>query len=376
MKTAKIISLVLLAGLTFSILLTSCELTPEIKSEKKDILPESFGVDIPSSISNSDAANGRLTNTRVAQDLKGNDIYINLNTFIAVGEGAAKLVEAFINAIRIHHIDQIMTLTFVGEDDNRTKNLIVSSEVSFEGKTWDYQLTVTDAASESATDGGKALQIFWNKSDLVKGIAIIKPYNCDRIKNANAKDAVFRVDYTQGGATGYDEEMEVFISGFPLGNPLENPYAINTLHMFVGKKGDAVDVFGNSNHPNAILFSGQKGFNWAFVASGSDSKDIAAAEVGLPPCTLDNDDRDTLLKQYSIKNVFTTEIQTAWPGIDPSAVASYLTNTAAPGYFNKTQGFISGGVSPGSDWDIFATRLNTLSPYNPKKTNDLVINFK
>lgn len=375
MKTAKISSFVLVAGMAFSIFLTSCEMNPEVKSEE-DILPESFRVEIPSSIANSGGANGRMTNGRTTADLKGNDVYINLNTFIAVGDAAAKLTEDFIHAIRQYHIDRITTMTFVGEDDNRTKNLVVTSETTFEGQTWDYQLTITDAASEGATDGGKALQIFWNKSTQVKGIAIIKPYNCDRNKNENAKDAVFRIDYTEGENSAYDATMEVMISGFPLGNPLENPYAMNTLHMFVGKSGDVVDIYGNSNHPNALFFSGQKGFNWAFVASGSDSKNIAVAEVGLPPCTLNSDDRNTLLKQYSIKSVFTTEIQTAWPQIDPAALESYLTNTSAPGYFDKPQGFLAGGVSPGNDWDILAARLNALSPYNPKKTNDLVISFK
>jgi hypothetical protein len=375
MKTAKIISFALLIGFAFSILLTSCEMTPEVKSQE-DILPKSFSVDIPASISNSEHANGRIANGRTAEDLKGNDIYQNLGLFIAVGEEASKLAEGIINGIRKFNIDRIMSMTFIGEDDNRTKNLVVSSQVSFDGTIWDYALTVTDADSEGNADGGKALQVFWNKSVLTKGVAIIKPYNCDRIKNATANDAVFRIDYTEGGDSGYDAEMEVFISGFPIPNPLENPFALNTLHMFAGKKGDIVDVYGNSNHPNAILFAGEAGFNWAFVASGSDPKNIAVAEVGLPPSSLDSDSRTVLLKDYSIKNVFTTGITTAWPGIDPAAVATYLTNTAAPGYFNEAQGFLSGGVSPGSEWNELAARLENLTPYNPKETSDLIVTFK
>jgi hypothetical protein len=150
---------------------------------------------------------------------------------------------------------------------------------------------------------------------------------------------------------------------------------MNTQIIFVVKKGDMVDVYGNSNHPNAIFFSGTKGFDWAFVASSSDSKNIAVSEVGLPPNTLDSHDHQVLLKEYSIKNVFTTEITTVWPGIDQSILNAYLANTAAPGYFNSN-GFISGAVSPGNDWDVLATRLDNLTPYNPSETNSLSLEFK
>ena len=196
------------------------------------------------------------------------------------------------------------------------------------------------------------------------------------MKNANAKDAIFRIDYTEGGELGYDAQMEVLIAGLPLESPLSNPFSISSLHMFAGKKGDVVDVYGNSNHPNAVFFSGDTGFNWAFVASGSDPGNIGVAEVGLPPSTLDNADHTVLLKDYSIKNVFTSKINATWPGLDPNLVAAYLANTAAPGYFSSKKGFLSGGVSPGAEWDALAARLDALSPYNPLQTSNLVVTFK
>lgn len=376
MKTLKFISSLFAVGLVFSLVLTSCENNESIQPQQ-DLLPQSFSVDIPASLSNKNSiANGRISGRIKEDTLQGNDIYLHLNTFIAVGEGASKIVEEFIDGIRKYKIDRIQSLTFTSDDDNRTKNLIVLSDVTFEDQAWDYQLTVTDANSEGEADGGKGLQIFWNKNKLVKGIAIIKPYNCDRIQNANAKDAVFRIDYTEGGALGYDAQMEVTIAGLPLENPLENPYSVSTLKMFAGKKGDVVDVYGNTNHPNAILFSGNAGFNWAFVASGNDVKNIGVAEVGLPPSMLDKSDRQTLLKEYSIKNVFTKEITAVWPGIDQNLLAAYLTNTSAPGYFDSKKGFIAGGASPGADWDVLTGRLNSLSPYNPKNTSELVVTFK
>ena len=376
MKTAKISSLGLIVGLAFSLLFSSCENNPNV-TPQEDILPKSFRVDIPSSISNTNlAGGGRLAGRTKGDSLRGNDIYQNLGTFIAVGEEASKIVEAFIEGIRKHKIDRVLSLTYIGDDDNRTKNLVVVSKATFEGRTWDYQLTVTDADSETQPDGGKALQIFWNNTSPVAGIAIIKPYNSDRLENANAKDAVFKIDYNEGGDLGYDAQMEVLISGLPLANPLTDPYSISTLRMFAGKKGDVVDVYGNSNHPNALLFSGPVGFNWAFVASGNETKDAGVAEVGLPPSKLNSSDRKVLLKDYSIKTVFTNGINAAWPGLDPSLLATYLSSTAAPGYFSKKKGFISGGVSPGAEWDVLAARLNALSPYNPKQISELVVGFK
>ena len=375
MKTVKTISFVLIVGLAFSMFFSSCESNPDV-TPQEDILPTSFSVDIPSSISNKNLTGGRIGGRIKDDSLRGNDIYENLGTFIAVGEESAKLVEAFIEGIRKYKIDRVVSLTYVGEDDNRTKNLVVVSNSSFEGKTWGYQLTVTDADSEDQADGGKALQIFWNKSTTVEGIAIIKPFNCDRTENANSKDAVFRIDYTEASDLGYDAQMEVLISGLPVENPLSDPYSISTLRMFAGKKGDIVDVYGNSNHPNAILFSGTVGFNWAFVASGNEVKDAGVAEVGLPPSKLNSSDRKVLLKDYSIKTVFTNEIKAVWPGIDPVLLNSYLSETSAPGYFSKAKGFLSGGVSPGAEWDILKARLEALSPYNPKQVSELLVGFK
>lgn len=375
MKTLKLVSFVLMAGMAFSIFLSSCESNPEV-TPQQDILPQSLTVEIPAALSYNDASDGRLGRLgRIREDsLRGNHIYLHLGTFIAVGKGASKIVEGIIFGLRKYHIDRVMSMSYRGEDDNRTKNLIVESNVSFESKVWDYQLTITDADSEGNDDGGKALQIFWNKSAPIMGIAIIKPFNCDRQKNADAKDAMFRINYTELSDLGYDAQMEVLISGLPLESPLDNPYSMSTLSMFAGKKGDVVDVFGNSNHPNAILFSGNAGFNWAFVASGNDTKHIGVAEVGLPPSELDSDNREVLLKDYSVKNVFTSEITTVWPGIDQQLLALYLKNTAAPGYFDN-DGFISGGVSPGSEWNSLTDRLEDLTPYSPKSVSMLNVSF-
>ena len=372
MKKVKVISTLLVGIVVLAVMFSACKSNDAVDPQK-DLLPQSFSVDIPNSISNNSGVpfGGRVAGS---DTLNGNEVYKNLNTFIAVGETASKIVEGFINGIRKYNITKVISLTYTSDDDSRVKNLVVVNNVDFEGINWNYQLTISDANAATQADGGKALQIFWN-TEVVKGIAIIKPYNCDRKKNINSPDALFRIDYSEAASSTYEKQMEVTISGLTLPSPLTDPYAINSLHMFAGKKGDVVDVRGNSNHPNATFFAATKGFNYAFVASGNQVADIGVAEVGLPASNLNSKDRKVLLKDNSVTNVFTKAVNEVFPGIDPKLVAAYLKNTAAPGYFNK-KGFMVGGTSPGADWNTLAARLDAMAPYSPLETSNLIVKFK
>ena len=368
MKKNYFILIGLILGLFF--FFSSCEKDEDIPKQDESILPASFMVDIPNAISQSQSTQKSAT----VDTLRGNQIYKHLTTFIHVGEGAAEVVEDIMTAIAVHKINKPMSFSYESNDDHRVKNLEVVANSSFDGSTWEFQLTITDADSEQNADGGKAIQIFWNRNP-VDGIAILKPYNIDREHDGDAGDAMFRIDYSETGDRGYDAHMLVWIAGLPLDNALDNPYSMSTLKMFAGKKGDIIDVYGNSDHPNAIFFAGNSGFNWAFVASGMKDLDIGVAEVGLPPSNLDEPSRSVLLEYYSIKNVFTREIYDVWPYIDSTAVAAYLYNTDAPGYFDN-YGFVSGGTSPGSEYDEIESRLPNMSPYNPKEISNLAIVFK
>ncbi len=347
-----------------------CQQDADLPQPEGSILPERFGVDIPDALSNPSNPGGRVA----IDTLKGNLIYSHLNTFINVGEEAANIVRDIIVGIRWYQINKPMSLSFESDEDGRTKNLVVKENPSFDEESWEFMLEITDADSEGELDGGKGLQIFWNRSP-IKGIAILKPYNIDRDSHEEFEDAIFRIDYSEAGEHGYENHMVVSVAELPLEHPLENPYSMSTLKMFVGKTGDAIDVYGNSNHPNATFFTGDSGFNWAFIASGSDSKDIGVAEVGLPPSNLDEPSKEVLLDYYSIKDVFTREIYEVWPNIDQESVDAFLYNTGAPGYF-ADHGFVQGGVSPGEEYDALENRLNNLSPYNPKEITNLSITFK
>jgi hypothetical protein len=90
-----------------------------------------------------------------------------------------------------------------------------------------------------------------------------------------------------------------------------------------------------------------------------------------PPCECHN----TSFYNTPSRHVLTNGITAVWPVIHQDLLAAYLAETAAPRYFDK-DGFISGGITPGSDWDALAERLEDLSPYNPKATSELEMTFK
>ncbi|MCF6366621.1 MAG: hypothetical protein L3J35_10510 [Bacteroidales bacterium] len=357
----KKISLILMVIFATAVLFTSCKDKNEIAA---DIIPAKFKVDVPGSISNSTVKSDKNG------ILNGSDIYGNLTTFIAVGEGAADIVQAIMSAIREYDLDQAMSFSFQSDDDGRTKSVVIIENSEFEGQVWEYQLTLTDE------DGGTGMQVFWNNSP-VKGVSIINPYDLDRNSPDTWNDAntMYRVDYSEA-SSDYDAEMKVYITGLvlPADTIGDNKYAMETMKMFVGKKGDIVDVFGNSNHPNASFFDENTvGFNWAFAAAGDESNDRAVAEVGLPPSNLDETSRTVLLETYSIYNVFYNELMGA--GYTDAEISDYIFNTQAPGYFNAS-GFVAAGTSPSTAYDAAEASMQNLTPYNPVLVSNLVIQFK
>ncbi len=370
-KTIKpfLATLVLVAGMM------ACEQNPGIE-QPASILPDKFGIDIPSSISNNGNISGRISNGRSSGEdvLQGDDIYQHLETFIYIGESAADIVEEIIAGIRQHNINSALTLTYNSDDDGRAKTLVVVEGDTYEGITYEFSLTITDTDSEGNQDGGYAMQIFWDRSP-IKGVAIIKPANLDFVHEADAGEAVYKIEYDSESDLGYDAHMIVSIVDLTLEQPNVNPYSMRTLQMFVGKTGDVIDVYGNSNHPNAQFFTTDTGFNWAFVAAGYESKDLGVAEVGLPPSNLDESSRDILLNTYSVRNVFTEQLITEFPNIEQNLLDLYLMHTDGPGYFTD-EGFIAGGTPPSNLWDELVVRIGDLAPYNPAEISNLQIDFE
>jgi len=371
-----------------ALLFTACEMDNLKPKGEYGILPERFKVDIPNSLSNENFKSTSFKSTN-ADTVSGDIIYGHLNTFIAVGEAAADIVVAAIWAIHYYDVEDVIFLSYTSDEDKRVKNLEVVKDVEFRDRTWEYRLTITDAGSEENEDGGLGMEIFWN-NDPIEGIALFKPYNLNRKDNEDAPDAMASIEYSEKGTGDYETYMIVEIAGLPLKNAKREPFGMETLKMFVGKKGDAVDVYGNSNHPNAQFNPNDEesvGFNWAFVASGNHSKDIAVAEVGLPSSQDDIAGREEILIDNSVKKVLTRELtnyvvsQYAKWGItlNPDEVAAlltpYLKNADAPGYFNA-DGFVQGGIAPNNEYSDLESNIGALVPYNPYTISNLKISFK
>ncbi|MCG8699778.1 MAG: hypothetical protein MI922_17115 [Bacteroidales bacterium] len=376
MKTRNYLASIILAVV---VIFTSCEQNPLDDDNGLGILPANFKVDVPNSLTANDLKSATVI-TADDDTLSGDELYELLTLFVAIGEGSATLVEEIIYGISYHGINKPMDLTYVSDDDKREKHLIVQDLVEFEGKTYDHTFLITDVLSENNTDGGKAMQIFWNTNPIV-GVAILKPYNIDFNTERNHEETMYRIDYSEAGTAKYEATMEVTITNLPLAEPSADRFSIESIKMFVGKNGDIVDVYGNSNHPNAYLFKDTGvGFNWAFVASGYESKDLGVAELALPPSNLEASSREAILDDYAVKKVMTEELNywflETW-GIRPDStdLANYLKNADAPGYF-ADKGFVAAGTSPGSEYDEIDQRIENLTPYKPSYINSMEISFK
>jgi hypothetical protein len=368
MKTMKKVNAISILTLTMVLILfQSCQKNEvEPLDENKNIMPERFAVDIPSSISSYSFYKDSNVDT-----LQGNDIYNHLRTFIYVGESAAGIVGDIILAIGLYNLNQPISFSFTSEDDGRLKQVEIIENAVFENYTWQYKMTITDEGQDA--NENTAMQIFWDKNP-IKGIALLNPYNIDRNTDPIFMETMYRIDYSEAGNFGYTHHMIVTIDDLPLENPITQPYSMSTMKMFVGKNGDIVSVFGNSEHPNAKFFTGETGFDWAFTAAGKNSTDIGVAEVGLPSNTLNSSSRNVLLVENSIKNVFTEQIYAVWPWIDSTSVNTYLYNTEAPGFFNH-YGFVQGGTIPNPEYGILLNTIAELTPYNPYEINQLEVEF-
>jgi hypothetical protein len=89
---------------------------------------------------------------------------------------------------------------------------------------------------------------------------------------------------------------------------------------------------------------------------------------------VDTEERDVLLEENSIYNVLYSEVKTIWPHASDEILEAWLTNTEAPGFFNRN-GFIQGGEAPGDQFLPLVERISDLTPYNPKSITNLEIMF-
>lgn len=359
MKTYRFLILALVAGI---LSFTACDPASKTVQDSSVNLPDKFSVDMPSSISD---GNGKKM--AAGDTLSGGDLYQHLRTFINIGDFSSNFVEDIIKAINKFNLAQSMNITYVSDDDGRTKSLVVVENATFEGTQYNFGLTVKDS-------NDIAMQVYWN-NDPVKGTAIVSPYNFDRTTNEKYSETKYRVDYSEAGDMGYENHMIVSISDYPL----EDKFGLDNLKMFVGKNGDNIDIYGNSNHPEMWLYTDAKvGYDWAFVSRANITSNIAVAKVALPPMELTT--TDSIFEKYNFKEIISEEIHRIYDGqFDPSLVdqflQGYLKNAEQPAYFDAT-GFIAAGPdNQPSNFSNDFVDLSNLTPYVPNDIRQLEVKF-
>ncbi|WP_420580983.1 hypothetical protein [Reichenbachiella sp.] len=330
------------------------------KEESVAEFPETFTVDIPSTLSNSAGLSaGRVKKN--AESVSGNTIYGALREFIYVGEEAAAVLQEIVTVVGIAHVANVETFTIESDEDGRSKTFTFSNDVSYDGTNYEHEMIVEDE------DGSLALQVVWN-SNPVNGTAILNPYYINRLEGEEFVETFYRLDYKESSDNS-QQTMTVTIDGFP------NYEELNKLKMTVVKEGDIYEVFGNSNHPDLELVNADLAVdrNYAFIARADDANDIAIAEVALPLSTVETAD---VMDDYSIYTVFDAEIKSV--GItDQDLIDAHLTNALPPAYFDKSTGFLGAGddVPTNEGFTSEFIDLSDMSPYVPKDVANLSVTF-
>lgn len=324
------------------LVIASCKKKEENPPVEKKAVPTRFNVEIPESISSAE-----LQKSINSMDtLSGTEIYKHMRRMVNIADRAGIAMRDILFLMKDFTISQSKVDLFQGSD-GRNKSILVLTDYSYEGTQWEYFLNMTD-------NGNKALQLFWNTNPL-KGIAIFKSSELNHSVTQNP-NSIIKIVYNDTDSY-YDRTMEVSICGL---DTINTNYA-QKVKLFVGKKDNMVDVYGNSYNPKA-KFAGnlQSSINWAFVAQANATLNIAKADICLPPC--DFTTNTTILQSYSIANVLTYAISSA--GITNQQVQQQImTNSQSPGYYDST-GFVSCGTNIPS---VAHSSLNIsgLKPYTP-----------
>lgn len=343
--------------LLFSLLFISCKNEKEVNA---NIIPANFYLDINSALSFQH--NPLITS---AIEKPGSEYYKEVASIINQAETSSKIVSDAIKNLRIHNLYQASTFTYISMEDGRRKDIEVRENIYKENRTWPYELTLKDQ------DGSTALQFYWSSTPL-RGFAIFNPTNHNRSNLNYPSSAMFRVDYSEKKST-FEKTMEISIAGLSV--LPSDTFGISSMKLFVGKNGELLNIYGNTNHPEFTLSpqSSQHGRNYSFTAKGNITLNIGTVKVGLPP-SLQNSNT-TIMTDYSLYNVLHSELYTA--GIsDQNKRNSVLNEAKSPGFFTN-DGFIKVELPPvNAGFDETMINLNDLTPYVPMEISNLKVDFK
>jgi len=346
-------------------ILTSCDQFNQepLEEEEIEIIPDKVYVEIPSAICSSELEDRFKTMT-------GDSIYNYMRYFVYLSQNANSIVQKTYNRLLSIDNQGVLEYSFTGVD-GVTKNVIIRKNYPINGDSTYYYMEIYNRSYSDL-----ALQSVW-KLNPMKQIIVFQPSKLDQNEMTDHPNALVRIEYQiHPEGIDYDTLSSTFIYG--LSDTIAHIYTPDNILLSIGKKGNMIDLIGSTNNPNAYFFDTNYtgGRNWTFFAKADNAKNIACAQIALPPSWLEN--IENIFVDYSIKNVLADEIRISNPefanltdielftmaGINPEELES-------PGYFNS-EGFISAGpnIPPGyenlNNFELFV-------PYIPKTVRDSTI---
>lgn len=343
-----------------SAVLTNCGSDDEVTNTL--VVPATFTVNIPDAISSNSAGLAGRTDGDGDGFIEGNEIYESLRGFLYVAEEAAGIIDFVLEVAAELEEADLRTFEFTSDVDGRQKRIDITEDFVSAGNSFQYELRMVDVENEDL-----ALQLLWSANPVVIGIGIMNPYQIERIEDNNP-DTFIRIDYGDL-VFGYDAVMQVQISGLEV---VENG-DIDNMTLFVGRKGELIDVVGNSNHPNLILLDDTfiGGRSYAFIGRGDEISNFGVVKLALPPSGATTSD---FFETHSVFSVLEREIQSV--GIsDQSLIDDILQEAHSPAYFNAN-GFITSGEDNKPDgFTNFFVDLSDLETFVPADIRELKVNF-
>jgi len=334
-----------------------------LEPQPTSILPEFDPIIIPSSLNAPVQTTGLKT-------INGDTLYDYVRSAFYTIDQINNIIETTFQRIYAIENEGIMEFSFTGLDGN-TKNVSIQTDVVVDSVQWDYCLEIYNG-----TFAEKVLKAYWNKDQLVQKITL-HPAILNTDKFVLHPDALVEIELKKDDeASPYQESMFVAIKG--LNTELGGSFDPDNIIVFLGKNNDIVDITGSINVPDAVLLNENytEGRNWSFLAKVDLTKNIAAAEIALPPSSTDTNEE--LMLNYSIKKVLVDEIRALsqdvstlsddevlqLAGIDNQIIGS-------PVYFDSN-GFATTSIAPSSSYNDL-NDFTGLVPYIPVWTRDYTI---
>ena len=319
-----------------------------------EILPENFTIDIPDVISQPvPFVDGHLTEDIIQIEV----IYDNIRGIVAAGEASTDVLNGFLDELRAANIDSAVSFSIISTIDGRRKDINISR-----GFLTPYHMTIDDEGGE------RAVEMSWgNEPPRVSGT--IKPFNVDRSLDEALAETFYSFRYSDDDQD-YDESVILSINNFP------DSAGFTNMMMFAGRKGDIIDIFGNSYHPDIMLIdpSFVGGRNYVFTARVNRQQNVGFATLSLPPSAVDG--IDEIYNDFSLFSVLEEELESVG-NTDDEFTADYLMTATPPAFFVGDEGFVSSGANVPDNLAFSAAFLD-LTPVvfiSPITVRDLELSF-